>query len=993
MDKRARARHVAHVENQGIAAAETVAGSRAEGSPTMFDTDAVLLAEYAALWGAPLRAMTAEAYRGAVLKADQAALCLSGGGVRSAAFALGVIQSLAAKGLLTRFHYLSTVSGGGYIGGWLSRWIADANGRADEVQRQLRESIVGTTGDPPQIKQLRENSNFITPRIGAASTDTWTAIALSARNIVINWLIFGPALLLAVLLFNVYEAAFALVRTPHHAALMLGGAAALLALASYQGCRNLPSYARKERDGGYLFRWVSLPSLAWALIVPLVMSPALVRDTLPLPPGMYLAGAAFVALALGYMLAAITVAARDRASFLVNAPVWLLASAISAAALLVGVRLLERVPVTTAPGSDATWQTIVLGTLGPLWIVIAQLLASNIFVAFRDVPAARSARGDAGATLRPDLDREWLARLSALKIRPALLWTILACTGLLVPTLIAETEWLERARDWISAVVTLVSGTIAILGGRSTGTSSGHETGTAPRKLLSVHLLVTLSTAVFAIFLFAFLALEERQLGEALGARIARALSGGIVARLRGPVTLAPEIVPLVGHLVFAIGLGGLLGATSTRINVNRFSLNGMYRNRLARAFLGSARTARRPDPFTGFDDDDNLPLVQLDARSGTRRVLFPVINVALNIVGGDRLAWQERKAEPFVFTPIACGSAMLDLAPARNARELSEDAAATVPRRARGAFVATCRYAGNERGPLGGVDSGVSLATAMAISGAAASPSMGYHSSPATAFLMTLFNVRLGAWLPNPARAATRAEATDASGPTNALRPLVSELAGLTNDKGDNVYLSDGGHFENLGLYEMIRRRCRFIVVVDAGCDPDCRFEDLGNAIRKIAIDQDRVEISFKSLDIRARTSQASPRFAFALGDIRYPEAPTLPGKLLYIKPSYFEPMPVDIRAYAEVHGSFPHESTLDQWFSESQFESYRRLGEYLTRQLGGEDREYAALADFFRDIDPGAESVGAADAPGEAPAHRSLSRAIAAVVARALGGRARAS
>ena len=131
---------------------------------------------------------------------------------------------------------------------------------------------------------------------------------------------------------------------------MLGGAAALLALASYHGCRNLPSYARAERDGGYLFRWVGLPSLAWALTVPLVMSPDVERHTLHLRPGMYLAGAAFAALTLGYAMAAITVSPPNRRSFLANTPVWLLASAISAAALLMGVRLLERVPARTAPG-------------------------------------------------------------------------------------------------------------------------------------------------------------------------------------------------------------------------------------------------------------------------------------------------------------------------------------------------------------------------------------------------------------------------------------------------------------------------------------------------------------------------------------------------------------------------------------------------------------------------------------------------------------------
>jgi hypothetical protein len=69
-------------------------------------------------------------------------------------------------------------------------------------------------------------------------------------------------------------------------------------------------------------------------------------------------------------------------------------------------------------------------------------------------------------------------------------------------------------------------------------------------------------------------------------------------------------------------------------------------------------------------------------------------------------------------------------------------------------------------------------------------------------------------------------------------IAPALKELAGATTDDGPWIYLSDGGHFENLGLYEMVRRRCRFIVVSDAGCDPQCSFEDLGNAVRKIYID-----------------------------------------------------------------------------------------------------------------------------------------------------------
>ena len=121
-----------------------------------------------------------------------------------------------------------------------------------------------------------------------------------------------------------------------------------------------------------------------------------------------------------------------------------------------------------------------------------------------------------------------------------------------------------------------------------------------------------------------------------------------------------------------------------------------------------------------------------------------------------------------------------------------------------------------------------------MAISGAAASPNMGYHSSPPVGLVMTLFNVRLGWWLGNPARQARPYRREGPRwGPCGG-QAVVSRPSATTDDS-PYVYLSDGGHFENLGLYEMLRRRCRFIVVIDAGCDPDFTFEDLGNAVRKI--------------------------------------------------------------------------------------------------------------------------------------------------------------
>ena len=249
-----------------------------------------------------------------------------------------------------------------------------------------------------------------------------------------------------------------------------------------------------------------------------------------------------------------------------------------------------------------------------------------------------------------------------------------------------------------------------------------------------------------------------------------------------------------------------------------------------------------------------------------------------------------------------------------------------------------TRSYAGKEsRDDFNGTDQGPTLGTMMTISGAAISPNWGYHSSPATAFVMTLFNVRLGAWLPNPAVA----EGADLqlAKPRNSLKALGSELIGETTDTSQAVYLSDGGHFDNLGLYEMLHRRCRHVLVIDAGQDGDCNFFDLGNAIRKAAIDFN-IHIEMQQpvrIYSRRRTEKAGSgtrnALGFAQGKITYPDAPD--GHLIYLKPSWLDGMPADARAYGLSNAAFPHVSTVDQWFTESEFESYRTLGEWQTQQL----------------------------------------------------------
>src|SRR3954470_9737849 len=123
------------------------------------------------------------------------ALCISGGGIRSATFALGALQGLAEHGLLTQFDYLSTVSGGGYIGSWLSAWTTRLNGIENVVPHLRTDAPPPGPGEPNPLDHLREYNNYLSPKLGGFSADTWTLIATVLRNIALNWLVLIPLLL------------------------------------------------------------------------------------------------------------------------------------------------------------------------------------------------------------------------------------------------------------------------------------------------------------------------------------------------------------------------------------------------------------------------------------------------------------------------------------------------------------------------------------------------------------------------------------------------------------------------------------------------------------------------------------------------------------------------------------------------------------------------------------------------------------------------------
>jgi len=367
-------------------------------------------------------------------------------------------------------------------------------------------------------------------------------------------------------------------------------------------------------------------------------------------------------------------------------------------------------------------------------------------------------------------------------------------------------------------------------------------------------------------------------------------------------------------------GCVALLVLASWRVDVNAFSLHGMYLNRLVRAYLGASRqtgeqgsrvnptqkdpkateNTRLPDPVTLFDPNDDLSLAELNFNRVNYDGPFLIVNAALNLVHTKELAWQDRKAESFMLTPAYCGSEETGYRPT--------DAGAD-------------KYAG-----------GVNLGTAVAISGAAASPNMGYHSSPSVTFLLTVFNARLGAWLGNPFHDKHWMD----PGPNNGFWHLFKELFGWTDETGPYVFLSDGGHFENLGVYELVKRRCQYVVVCDAGQDPEHAFEDLGNLIRKVRIDFGiRIDIAFDFLSLQKEPRHS--RWHCAIGKIRYDDVDreAIPGTLIYVKSSLTGDEPADVLQYAASHPTFPHETTANQFYTESQFESYRALGQHIAEAI----------------------------------------------------------
>ena len=933
-------------------------------------------------------------------QAPLSALCLSGGGIRSATFNLGVLQALARIGLLGKFDYLSSVSGGGYIASWLRAWMHRAG--VDTVVNELKSganAFAPLSPEPKPVSNLRDYSNYLTPVVGLFSGDTWSAAATILRNLLLNWLMLLPVLgavigvpllfllfirtpditdrfsnalmvsafvtegIASLLVYSMRRFAKSATFSQGHFILtcvlpicLAAGALSGAALGSHLPGADLPSVAWYKIWGCCAIWCIGVPVAGWFVVevIARLVKPAqkwttgTEKDTTPpseqqfeenvrsVAPWTEL-GALIFSGAVGMCLLVGLV--QWWFSFLFNHPALYTVFALP---ILLGVYLISRV----------------------IFIGVASLSDER----GEETTGVKDPGGDAPIRNRiygNDSDREWWSRLSGWLLLVIVSWTVVTGVCLLgcyLPDDVAglirliqgyksdsgESDPLAIVVKWVIGALGGASGLIAALSGSDPKTPASADAPANPAPKSTARLLA-IAGPLFVVCLIMTLSWSVKGIAASIISASALMDLFPVADRsdpfkfdfdLPGNQQALPWPIPLA-FLAILLSLA-FLGLRASRIaNVNRFSLHGMYRNRLVRAYLGASNCAadgkdhRIPDPFTGFALSDNFPLHSLcdppnvkehkpavERHGGSEPTCgctrpdverrpeickaqrpLSIINTTLNLVNGEKLAWQQRKAASFSMTPLFCGNWLEGY---RSSRK------------------------------YGGPD-GITVGTAITISGAAANPNMGYCSSPVLGFLMAMFNLRLGAWLGN-----TNVEGDDTydhPGPRQALLCLLAEMFGLTNSHSRYVNLSDGGHFDNLGLYEAVLRRCRYVLVSDAGRDQDFAFEDLGNSIRKIRIDFG-IDIEFDTIRIFPNTS-AAQGLCCGLGRICYSRVDGTPqkddGLLIYIKPTLRggAQIPYDIYSYSRYCQEFPHESTADQWFSESQFESYRALGLHIASQL----------------------------------------------------------
>lgn len=744
--------------------------------------------------------------------ADIIGLAFSGGGIRSATFNLGLLEGLERLGLLRLFDYLSTVSGGGYVGSFWSAWLMRRAPASPlfPIEGGSERGYIDSTSE----RHLREFSRFLLPRLGVFQVETWTGVVAVLVGLL-------PALVLAlsvigVLLIGWLALTFPLASPTTFSPLPMLGAITAIVLIGLERrylARKLAAVKDLQREFERLERIEAAVTIRYAVFA--------------------VGAVVIVLLAHAALVGPVT-----------ETHIYRLTDA-------AGVSTWQWQPRVIGRGYAHWWQLTGIGQPKDAWIVspalfdyaIAWLLAAMAMVFLRLVP-----------TVWPNLCRRS---------------TLAAYDRVLYRLVVLAAVWIGGALVWHLAINI--------------------------ENLTRVTISAILSAGVFAT------------LRNWMGVSLRRSPEPGVLDRLK------PMIPPVLAYLTLLLAAGavgnaliaiggtdwltwwalasgmGLVLVIGLFIDPAEFGLHAFYRDRISRAYSG-AHNAPGPEPrynrATEPQEHDDPRLADLITRP------LHLVCCAANDLTGDALETLSRGARSAVLSKY-------------------------------GFSIGNCYTGPND----------LTLGSAVTASAAAFNSNMGRISlelGPAVSFLMTALNLRLGLWLRHPK--------------ADPLKPrrwpgllLYREMFGRTMASGviekpvpllvRDVHLSDGGHFENLALYELIRRHCRYILVSDCGADPEVAFDDLGNALRRVREDFG-VEVSLDVSPLRPGPDGRS-RQHIALGTIHYSE--TDRGILLYVKPTLTGDESPDVLQYKTRNGAFPHEGTSDQFYDEAQWESYRRLGMHV--------------------------------------------------------------
>lgn len=812
-------------------------------------------------------------------------LALSGGGIRSATYALGVLQSLAKTSdpsrlpLLARFDYLSTVSGGGYIGGFMSALFrrppppptdagapatddAVANARrvyqclaTDPPGRMTRETNEHTPGYP--MRWLRENGRYMSP---AGAGDLFFAVALQIRNWCAVHYVFGITLLFVVL------ASFAF-RAGTQSLMWIG----------FPPDAGLPLWARQAEilmqpgtcDGIWWSPWWIFSILMAAIMV--------------LPAG------------IAYWLTYTADKKAGEPDSPLSPPV------MCALAVAAGTGLV-------AFAASRTGEPHAAQTAGALYFLAAAIV---IAVAFYWACRVR-----AGASVAAR--RVWLTHKLANCLGITLAIGALALIETVSQSLYLSLHQItDSPAPTVSATLAALAAAIPVLKKLAGSVASVKPEGMLARLPIDAVLGVLAGLLIFALaVVWHMLALTLIfQASDPWSADVADQASL-IHTAFQGP-SLPYALGLLAASLIGTCAAGYFIGF------INLSSLSTLYSARLTRAYLGASNRARFEagsrwrgvtEPHPG-DDFGRVAFYQ----AGHLGPLH-LINVTINktVGSGDNLTQQDRKGLPLAITPLG----------------LSVDGKPAL-------------QSGEE----------LSIGQWIGVSGAAFTPGLGRGTSIGKAAVFTLTNIRLGYWWNsgNPRRTLGRMLRTLVRNQ----RYLVQELhAAFYGTDRHYWYLSDGGHFENTGVYELLRRRCAVVVTCDDGADPNYSYEDLANLMRLARIDFGaeftllQPEPAFEAFDTAGLRLGSNAEECLVSKPKELNQDPGTGRQcalayrieyagsadttlLLVIKPRLVEGAPLDLFEYRSKSTPFPQETTFDQFFDEAQWESYRKLGAWTGDRL----------------------------------------------------------